>query len=219
MKKNKMMRLASFLLIAVLVSTSAISGTYAKYVSSATADDTARVAKWGVTVTADGDGSLFANSYDETGSVTVEAATDVVAPGTGGSLVDFTVAGDPEVDVKVTFVATVTMNGTWAADSVYYCPLVVTVNGTEVKGWESSDAADFAADVKAAIDAVYASYSTEETISASVLNVSWSWAYNGDGIDQTDGKDTQLGDLIADADDANDPGITVSVECFVTQID
>ena len=31
MKRNVMMRLASFLLVAVLISTSAISGTYAKY--------------------------------------------------------------------------------------------------------------------------------------------------------------------------------------------
>ena len=53
MKKNKMMRLASFLLIAVLVSTSAISGTYAKYTTSGFAEDQARVAKWGVTVAAD----------------------------------------------------------------------------------------------------------------------------------------------------------------------
>ena len=50
MKKNVMMRLASFLLVAVLISTSAISGTYAKYVTTAEGKETARVAKWGVQV-------------------------------------------------------------------------------------------------------------------------------------------------------------------------
>ncbi len=50
MKKNKMMRLASVLLIAVMISTSAISGTYAKYVTSGYAEDNARVAKFGVAV-------------------------------------------------------------------------------------------------------------------------------------------------------------------------
>ena len=52
MKKNKMMRLASVLLIAVMISTSAISGTYAKYVTEGAAQDDARVAHWGVTITA-----------------------------------------------------------------------------------------------------------------------------------------------------------------------
>ena len=47
MKKNKMMRVASALLVAVLLTTCAISGTFAKYVSQATGSDTARVAKWG----------------------------------------------------------------------------------------------------------------------------------------------------------------------------
>ena len=47
MKKNRMMRLAAFLLVCVLLTTSVISGTYAKYVSTTTDSDSARVAKWG----------------------------------------------------------------------------------------------------------------------------------------------------------------------------
>ena len=43
MKKNIMMRVASALLIAVLLTTCAISGTFAKYVSTASGSDTARV--------------------------------------------------------------------------------------------------------------------------------------------------------------------------------
>ena len=50
MKKNKTMRLASGLLVAVLLTTCAISGTFAKYVSDATNSDTARVAKWSIEV-------------------------------------------------------------------------------------------------------------------------------------------------------------------------
>ena len=93
MKKNKMMRIASFLLVAVLMSTCAISGTFAKYVTADTATDSARVAKWGVTVTTTG--TLFADAYkdipvtysatDRDGTITVRAATEsanVVAPGT-----------------------------------------------------------------------------------------------------------------------------------------
>ena len=73
MKKNVMMRLASFLLVAVLISTSAISGTYAKYVTQAEGTDSARVAKWGVTVAIDGS-DLFANQYtDTTNGLTVKS--------------------------------------------------------------------------------------------------------------------------------------------------
>ena len=61
MMKNKMMRAASILLVAVLLSTCAISGTFAKYVTTASGTDTARVAKWGVVITANG--NLFNKTY------------------------------------------------------------------------------------------------------------------------------------------------------------
>ena len=48
MKKNVMMRVASALLVAVLMTTCAISGTFAKYTSSKTDSDSARVAVWGL---------------------------------------------------------------------------------------------------------------------------------------------------------------------------
>ena len=79
MKKNKMMRIASVLLVAVLMSTCAISGTFAKYVTGATGTDTARVAKWGfesngqLAIT-----DLFKTAYDKN----VGGAVDVIAPGT-----------------------------------------------------------------------------------------------------------------------------------------
>lgn len=108
MKKNVMMRLASFLLVAVLISTSAISGTYAKYVTEATGSDTARVAKWGVQLRVGG--GSFSDTYateDDTTftgalSVDSEDGADVVAPGTedDGSAV-FSITGTPEVATKI----------------------------------------------------------------------------------------------------------------------
>lgn len=95
--KNKMMRIASILMAAVLLTVCAVSGTFAKYVTSANTADTARVAKWGVLLSIEGDG-LFSDKYeadDETytkSDYTVEAAENgegatvkfdkVVAPGT-----------------------------------------------------------------------------------------------------------------------------------------
>ena len=49
MRKNKMMRAASALMVAVLLTTCTISGTFAKYVTTAEGKDTARVAKFDVT--------------------------------------------------------------------------------------------------------------------------------------------------------------------------
>ena len=112
MKKNIMMRLASFLLVAVLISTSAISGTYAKYVTTDNGTDKARVAKWGVTI--DVEGSLFENSYKDTpvtedNIITGKAfdSSDVVAPGTknnNGMII--TLKGKPEVDTQISFSVT-----------------------------------------------------------------------------------------------------------------
>mgnify|MGYP003289711648 CR=1 FL=1 len=115
MKKNKSMRAAGGLMIATLLSTSIVSGTYAKYVTSDSASDTARVAKFGVEVKADG--TLFDTTYKsvendnvpgagETNAaiLTVQSSNDdkLVAPGTkNGEGISFSVTGQPEVDVAV----------------------------------------------------------------------------------------------------------------------
>ncbi len=85
MKKNVMMRLASGLLIAVLLTTCAIAGTFAKYTTSVSSQDSARVAKWGFDSTSMDITTLFNNVYDvSTSDYTVESAVDVIAPGTQG---------------------------------------------------------------------------------------------------------------------------------------
>ena len=98
MKKNVMMRIASFLLVAVLITTCGISGTYAKYTSEATATATARVAEWKFTVDDSTENiaktetftfNLFATINEEdTTTAENDVAKDetIIAPGTGGSL-------------------------------------------------------------------------------------------------------------------------------------
>ena len=112
MKKNKMMRIASVLLVAVLISTCAISGTFAKYVTKTEGTDKARVAKWGILLTLDAD-ELFApeyeaddDSYEGTGDwegITVKADNEdnLVAPGTEmKDGIVATVKGTPEVATR-----------------------------------------------------------------------------------------------------------------------
>ena len=109
-----MMRLAAVLMVAVLMTTCAISGTFAKYITQDDANDSARVAKFGVEVKADG--SLFENAYlnapvakdDTTATVVAFDSLDVVAPGTNNAenSFKFSITGKPEVDVKVDVVVT-----------------------------------------------------------------------------------------------------------------
>ncbi len=84
MKKNKIMRLASALLVLTLMTTCAISSTFAKYTTSQSGTDSARVAKWGFTDTANSQitlNDLFKTTYDKN----VEGKADVIAPGTTNS--------------------------------------------------------------------------------------------------------------------------------------
>ena len=122
MKKNVMMRLASVLLVAVMLTTCVISGTFAKYVTNGTATDSARVAKWGVTVVADGNntfGGIYKNvangntintSYTFGTDTVKSEGGNVVAPGTKGTAAGLTINGQPEVDTEVTFTADVTLD-------------------------------------------------------------------------------------------------------------
>lgn len=120
MRKNKMMRVASALLVAVLLSTCAISSTFAKYVTSDSSGDVARVAKWGVVLQIEGD--LYATSYEKkqdnsqtTTTTTADSFSvisnhetndvldNVVAPGTAsddGFYISLT--GQPEVATEIT---------------------------------------------------------------------------------------------------------------------
>lgn len=114
MKKNVMMRVASALLVAVLLTTCTISGTFAKYTTEATGTDSARVAYWGFNQSATITIDLFDDAYDNT----VAGAENVIAPGTSktatfafGSIYTANTTKSinaPEVDYKFTVTPTVT---------------------------------------------------------------------------------------------------------------
>lgn len=213
MRKNKMMRLASALLVAVLLTTCAISGTFAKYVTEASATDTARVAKFGVTVSATG--NMFAKSY----GTTVESANEdkLVAPGTNGDLAAVTISGATEVSVKVYQTdVDLTLTG-WTAGGGYYCPLVIYVNGTPYYGMKYATATEFEEAVEGAIEAVTNTYAPKADLSGgSLLNVSWAWSFNPYDAKQTDALDTELGRL---ADAGSAPSVKLFVKTIVEQVD
>ncbi len=130
MKKNKPLRAAGLLLVATMLTTCMTAGTFAKYTTSDSAADSARVAKFGVVVNANG--SLFGDAYAKadnneivaystagvgfngttnvTEGATVKSDTqaeNVVAPGTKNDTgIGIKISGQPEVTVQTT----VTMN-------------------------------------------------------------------------------------------------------------
>lgn len=227
MEENKMMRVVFSLLVAVLLTTCAISGTFAKYVTSGSNSGSARVAKFGVTVS--GTADVFKKTYAKDGqSVTLNADTvvsteDVVAPGTSGSMANFTITGVPEVAVRVEFAGELELGNNWVdSNSAYYCPIEITVGKETVKGLSYNSADDF----ENAVNAEIAKYTQDyeagtdlSTIGAAAPTISWAWAFNNDdekGTYLDDEKDTYLGNQ---ADPSKVANISLSVTATVTQID
>lgn len=229
-KKNVLMRSAGLLLALVLVTSCFVGSTLAKYTVGGRGDDTARVAKFGVTITANG--ATFAREYDEGTAVKSVISTDkVVAPGTSGEMVRMAISGTPEVAVNVQYAATLTLNDKWKdKEGNFYCPLRITIATSEGNehyyGLDYTNATLFAQAVQDAIghfNAQYAAGTDLSTITADgsklAPTVSWAWAYEGTGthtVTQTDEKDTYLGDQAALGNAAD---ILLTVATTVTQID
>lgn len=236
------MRVAGLLLALVLVTSCFVGGTFAKYVTYGGGQDHARVAKFGVKVEATGD--VFAKEYDAkdpkvqdyNGQVIAKSVissdgkTKLVAPGTAkdGALT-VSVTGTPEVAVKVEYVAHVTFNESltepdnWKdKDGHYYCPLVITVNGTPYNGLDYESATDFENAVEGAINGLTKNYPANTDLSQSSskgVAISWEWPFEGaTGAkgSQSDEKDTYLGNQAA-AGKAATVGIVVATT--VTQVD
>lgn len=223
---KKTMRIAASLLALTLVTSCFVGGTFAKYTTGADeVSDNARVAKFGVTVTATAE-DLFADSYkdvattytaSETGdAITVQADTqnvDIFAPGTNGAEASaIVVTGTPEVDVTVDYTADVTFTGWTLADDSFYCPIVFKVNGVTVD--KGADAAAYAANLKAAIENLSADYDTNTVLEDQANNtvkIEWAWAFEGEDV-----KDTYLGDQAAAG---NASTISIAYGATVTQLD
>ena len=242
MKKNAMLKIAAILMVAVLLTTCAISSTFAKYTTSATGTDTARVAKFGITVTSDVDKALFAESYATTdktyeGATTVQVdttGTKLVAPGTAiAKAVNTKIEGTAEVAVRVSVEATLVLTG-WTIDTdVEYCPIIFTVNG-ETYGTKDTAAKNKSETVEllikaveAAIEAATDDYAPNTVFAAADdkndktnevvtgVDISWAWPYETTG-NVNDVKDTKLGRVAATG---TAPVITLTVTTTVTQID
>lgn len=230
-KTGKTMRVAGLLLALVLVTSCFVGGTFAKYVTSGTGGDSARVAKFGVTITANG--TMFAKEYDTDDarvsttiakSVVSSDTSKLVAPGTKGDMVSMTMTGTPEVAVNVKCEATEVKLENWTReDNTFYCPLKFTIKGLDgtvhISGLDYNSAATLQAAIKNEIAAYSVNYPANTTLSeknAAALAVSWDWAFAdaaGTMAHQSDVDDTYLGNQAATAT------VSLTVKTTVTQID
>ncbi len=215
MKKNRFIKLASGLLVLCLMTTCVIGATLAKYTTAKDTQDSARVAKWGVRITAVAN-SAFKTEYNKDdnsykkGAVTVKSSADdkkVVAPGTSGSAAQISLSGTPEVAVRLSFALTDvkevnltagaytnTDGATVTLGSDYY-PIKWTLkeNDTNV-----TDAVDLTlADMAEFLRGYTVDYAPNTNLSETVptYTLSWAWAFNVN--ENNDKADSILGDLAA----------------------
>ena len=231
------MRAAVLMLALVLITSCFVGGTFAKYVTSKSGTDSARVAKFGVTVTANGD--VFAKEYDTDDQTVVGTiaksvfSTDskVIAPGTesNGDFVAATITGTPEVAVRVSYkldIASLQLENWKDADGKFYCPLVFKIKTPEgnqaIIGTEYTSADH----MKAALVNAVASYTKDYApgtdlsgMAADTLAISWEWPFEtGADADKpaNNEKDTFLGDEAAAGRAAT---VSLTLATTVTQID
>lgn len=219
MKKNKMMRIASVLLVAVLLSTCVISGTFAKYTSTSSGSDTARVARWSILVEGTEIGvagnttvafDLFKTVKDTAGNtendVAVKDGAQIIAPGTSGSFT-IDIVNDSEVNAKYTITLAETNTGN--------IPLQYSVDG---ENWVDS----IAELSMTALTNVAIAMKNDGDTDTDSQTVYWRWVFNDTDTAVTDGSahagqtnvtDTALGNAGTLAE------VTITATIVVEQVD
>ena len=223
MKKNIAMRVAAFLFILTMISTCAFATTFAKYVTSDSANDSARVAKWGVVVDVTAEDALFVANDDNT-VISADQKATVVAPGTDGQKFIITITGQPEVKANVNIAFTLDLVNWYipAGENAqeFYCPIVFNVSVkegnaaavvTEIKGSTYTELSELVNDIEELVDH-NVDYAPNVLLDRTI-EISWSWAFGTDADVETNKKDTALGMLDAA------PTISFSATCTVTQLD
>jgi len=214
MKKNRMMRLASVLLVLVMLTTSVISGTFAKYTTSVGDSDSARVAKWGFGTASITFEDLFADSYPNVADGSDDLA--IIAPGTEGEVTfEFTNTGAaPEVAYEIV----VDTNGSGIHSNIENNPNIVwQLDDNGFGTWDELLAA-IAGLSQARVEA---NELPEEFGAGGTHTVSWKWIFDetadnkeDDTVNQ-DTMDTNMGDGAV----STEQSVTLVVNIRATQID
>lgn len=198
MKKNKIFTLGLVITFVFVVSLTLVSGTFAKYTSTVTGNDSASVAKWAFQYgTSEGTLSdvdlsstkiiafnLFDTILDTNGDPETDVATDKIAPGTKGSF-QFVVKNTSEVNA--TFDLTLEVTGAQV-------PFEYTIQVNEENASEASTTVPSL---------------TTQTIDMNTsvtVTITWEWPFDGN-----DTTDTTLG-LAASTVEVNATIVFVQVD-------
>lgn len=105
----------SILLCSILITSTAISGTFAKFTVNDSSDDSARVSKWGIELSSS---TGLKDTYENDDIIYVKSegtiGGEIIAPGTKGVLAELTVSGKPEVAYRIN------VDGTFRTGDAYY---------------------------------------------------------------------------------------------------
>ena len=228
-RSNNGKRIVLIMLAILLIAAIAFGAyTYSKYVTSKEGTDSAKVAKWGFEVTIDDSNNGFSTMYGTDGtsvaeeaaaSAVVKGSSNVVAPGTNGNVISFTINGTAEVnaeltatldninDVSLTLTKDITGTGS-ESTKLTYNPVKWTLASTTKSTIKTGTLSEVAAAIAEISEKVKAGKSFGET-----YTISWSWAFDGQSLTVTDGTtingdalDTILGQIASKGDSA----VTVS---------
>lgn len=185
--KKKTMVLGG-LIAAVAITGYSVAGTYAKYVSSSSFNNSARVARWNLGTN---EVRLFTPSYGD--KATSLLGDNIVAPGTEGAY-EFSVAGTSEVKSKFSVTVETGSHSINESETDGYDPLLfkLTKDGNILTNSNADGWVTFA-DLKTALGSID---------TAGTYKIEWMWEFGNEnpghsGItEQTDAKDTALGEAI-----------------------
>lgn len=237
-KKHWTLRAAGLLFALVLITSCFVSGTFAKYVTTGGGHESARVAKFGVTMSVAND-KAFKQTYDTdndsisgTISKSVEYSgngdENLVAPGTKGSEpVVLSIKGTPEVAVNVKIAAEghdvflkagEYLNLTTAADgdkfnlATDYYPITYTLTKNGAAAPVVTGKLDAIIDYLNGLSKDYPA-NTDLTSAIGELTLSWEWKFD-DTIANKDQADTLLGTLAASGPNS----LGVNIENYSPQV-
>lgn len=210
---SKKMQILGILMVAVVITSYSVSGTYAKYVSKIDLSDEARVAKWEIGLSDEENMktlSLFKKSYTfDNDGIVVESLKDdkVVAPGTHGQYT-FALSGTLETAFTLTVNATLDDNIVLPAGTVYeedgvektlqddYAPIQYSLDGTT---WMNAEALQTELNALYSTDGSKNVYAPQTIEGKGEVTIYWKWAFDAtdtavaDGFTPNNTLDTLLG--------------------------
>lgn len=232
-KKHWTLRAAGLLFALVLITSCFVGGTFAKYVTTGNGGATARVAKFGVTMSVATD-TAFKQKYSKD-DTTIPASANInysvestgpdnlVAPGTNGSdFVVLSISGTPEVAVNVKITAeghdvflkdgdypdltTAAAGDTFKLGNDYH-PITYTLTKTGEKDPVKKGKLDDIIDYLNGLSDNYPA-KTDLTSTIGEYKLSWEWKFNDNTIANKDQADTLLGAITAGSSNVTGtPGI------------